>query len=269
MSQDRCDLICIDAPRAEAIRARLLGEGAALEAAERAKALSDPTRLTLAEALREGEELCVCDLSWIVGRSQNLVSHHLRTLRPRYGPLQARRKAGHVLPYECWALATGRGAGGCEECGSKRVSRPKKILPVLGQTPEEPEVGEPEAAHTEADGCTDGGCSDAEAVEPSAATPRIREANSETPEGGAPLGLLERTVVRVEGMDCASCAATVERRVSALPGVSRATVNFAAGRLDAEHDPGLPLEELEGAVRVAGYEVAKTEEDERTPFWRT
>src|ERR671920_1817329 len=81
VSQDRCDLICIDAPRAEAIRGRLLGEEAALGAAERAKALSDPTRLTLAAALREageGGELCVCDLSWIAGRSQNLVSHHLR-----------------------------------------------------------------------------------------------------------------------------------------------------------------------------------------------
>src|SRR5215213_7861547 len=118
-------------------------------------------------------------------------------------------------------------------------------------------------------GCTDGCCSDTEAVEPSAATPRIREANPETPEGGAPLGLLERTVVRVEGMDCASCAATVERRVSALPGVSRATVNFAAGRLDAEHDAGLSLDDLEGAVRAAGYGVAKTQEVERTPFWRT
>jgi hypothetical protein len=77
MTEDRCDLICIDAPRAEAIRERLLGEGAARDASERAKALSDPTRVTLAEALREGEELCVCDLSWIAGRSQNLVSHHL------------------------------------------------------------------------------------------------------------------------------------------------------------------------------------------------
>jgi Zn2+/Cd2+-exporting ATPase len=75
--------------------------------------------------------------------------------------------------------------------------------------------------------------------------------------------------VRVEGMDCASCAATVEKRVSALPGVARATVNFAAGRLDAEHDPGLSREDLEATVRAAGYGVAKTEEAERTPFWRT
>ncbi len=154
------------------------------------------------------------------------------------------------------------------------MRRPKEMLPVLGQAPREQEVAEPEAGREagreEADeGCTDDCCSGVEAVETSAATPRTREDNPEAPKGGAPLSVLGRTVVRVEGMDCASCAATVERRVSALPGVSKATVNFAAGRLDAEHDPGLPLEELEGAVRAAGYGVAKTEEAERTPFWRT
>jgi DNA-binding transcriptional ArsR family regulator len=102
--QDRCDLICIDAPRAEAIRGRLLGEGEALDAAERAKALSDPTRLTLAEALREGEELCVCDLSWIVGRSQNLVSHHLGALRSR--GLVRSRKDGKMVMYSLTEAGT-------------------------------------------------------------------------------------------------------------------------------------------------------------------
>jgi DNA-binding transcriptional ArsR family regulator len=97
MSQDRSDLICIDAPLAEAIRTRLLGAAEALAAAERAKALSDPTRLTLAEALQEGGELCVCDLSWIVGRSQNLVSHHLRALRSR--GLVRSRKDGKMVMY--------------------------------------------------------------------------------------------------------------------------------------------------------------------------
>jgi ArsR family transcriptional regulator, lead/cadmium/zinc/bismuth-responsive transcriptional repressor len=96
MTEDRCDLICIDAPRAEAIRAKLLGEEASRDAAERAKALSDPTRLMLAEALREGEELCVCDLSWIAGRSQNLVSHHLRTLRS-LGMVRSRRDGKLVM----------------------------------------------------------------------------------------------------------------------------------------------------------------------------
>jgi Cd2+/Zn2+-exporting ATPase len=138
------------------------------------------------------------------------------------------------------------------------------MLPVLGQA-----SPEPEAPRDGADGCTDDCCSSPEPVETSVATPRTREASSEVSEGSAALGALERTVVRVEGMDCASCAATVERRVSALPGVSKATVNFAAGRLDAEHDPGLALEELEEAVRAAGYGVAKSEEAKRTTFWRT
>src|SRR5215204_1731832 len=97
MRQDRCDLICIDAPRAEAIRQKLLSEEASRHAAERAKALSDPTRLTLAEALGEGGELCGCDLSWIVGRSQNLVSHHLRALRSR--GLVRSRKDGKMVMY--------------------------------------------------------------------------------------------------------------------------------------------------------------------------
>jgi DNA-binding transcriptional ArsR family regulator len=97
VSQDRCDLICIDAPRAEAIRGRLLNQEAARDAAERAKGLSDPTRLTLAEALREGEELCVCDLSWIAGHSQNLVSHHLRLLRSH--ELVRSRRDGKLVMY--------------------------------------------------------------------------------------------------------------------------------------------------------------------------
>ena len=52
---ERCDLLCVDAPKAEAIREGLLDAEASLEAAERARALSDPTRLMLAAALREGE----------------------------------------------------------------------------------------------------------------------------------------------------------------------------------------------------------------------
>jgi len=65
-------------------------------AAGRARALADPTRLTLACALVEAEELCVCDLSWIVERSQNLVSHHVRTLRS-HGLVRARREGKMVM----------------------------------------------------------------------------------------------------------------------------------------------------------------------------
>lgn len=97
MTDDRCDLLCLDAPRAESIRERLLDEETAFGAAGRARALSDPTRLTLAAALGEGGELCVCDLAWISGRSQGLVSHHLRTLRSL--DLVRSRRDGKLVMY--------------------------------------------------------------------------------------------------------------------------------------------------------------------------
>ena len=112
------------------------------------------------------------------------------------------------------------------------MSRPKKLLPIVGQA----------------------------AVE----EPPVRELAGHEPADGT-----ERTVVRVEGMDCASCAMTVEKSVSALPGMHRAVVNFAAGRLDAQHDPTLAVEEIEAAVRKAGYGVGSADATEKTPFWRT
>ena len=81
MTDDRCDLLCLDLPRAEALRAAGLDPLAARQAATRAAALGDPTRLTIAVALRDGGELCVCDLAWVAERSENLVGHHLRALR--------------------------------------------------------------------------------------------------------------------------------------------------------------------------------------------
>jgi DNA-binding transcriptional ArsR family regulator len=67
--------------------------------ARRYSALGDPTRLGLALALAaaDGEELCVCDLSWIAQRPQNLVSHHMQVLR-REGIADARR-AGKMTMY--------------------------------------------------------------------------------------------------------------------------------------------------------------------------
>jgi DNA-binding transcriptional ArsR family regulator len=65
-------------------------------AAEAAKALADPTRLTVAAALREGGELCVCDLAWVCERSDKLVSHHVRQLRAA-GLVRSRREGKMVL----------------------------------------------------------------------------------------------------------------------------------------------------------------------------
>jgi DNA-binding transcriptional ArsR family regulator len=78
---DRCDLLCLDLPKAEALRAARPSEREARALAAGFRALGDPTRLMLALALRDGGELCVCDLAWIVERAENLVSHHVRALR--------------------------------------------------------------------------------------------------------------------------------------------------------------------------------------------
>jgi DNA-binding transcriptional ArsR family regulator len=55
-----------------------------------------PTRLTLAAALRDGDELCVCDLSWVAERAENLVSHHVRALRTA-GLVRSRRDGKMVM----------------------------------------------------------------------------------------------------------------------------------------------------------------------------
>ncbi len=93
---EKCDLLCINAPRAEEIRRSLLGEEEARRGAGRARALADPTRLMLAAALGRGGELCVCDLAWISGRQQALVSHHLRLLRSE-GLVSSRREGKMVI----------------------------------------------------------------------------------------------------------------------------------------------------------------------------
>jgi DNA-binding transcriptional ArsR family regulator len=94
---DRCDLLCLDLPKAEALRASRLADDAARLLADRAKALADPTRLTLAGALAQTDELCVCDLAWVTERSENLVSHHLRALRS--AGLVTSRRDGKMVMY--------------------------------------------------------------------------------------------------------------------------------------------------------------------------
>src|SRR5215210_4215069 len=97
MDADRCELLCLDVPKAEALRQARLALDLAEQAAATAKALGDPTRLTIAAALDEGGELCVCDLAWIVERAENLVSHHARLLRS--ADLVTSRRDGKMVMY--------------------------------------------------------------------------------------------------------------------------------------------------------------------------
>jgi DNA-binding transcriptional ArsR family regulator len=93
---DRCDLLCLDLDKAERLRGERLDGELATRLAAQAKALSDPTRLTVAAALGATDELCVCDLAWVTERAESLVSHHARALRS-LGLAVSRRDGKMVL----------------------------------------------------------------------------------------------------------------------------------------------------------------------------
>lgn len=93
----RCDLLCLDLEKAEALRLERIDRTRIERCARQARALSDPTRLSLISVLVNGGELCVCDLAWILERAENLVSHHLRLLRAE--ELVASRRAGKMVMY--------------------------------------------------------------------------------------------------------------------------------------------------------------------------
>src|SRR3954451_1530148 len=98
---DSCDLLCLDLPKAEAARAQLPSAEALDAWAAGPKALGDPTRLAVAVALASCGTACVCDLAWIVGRDEKLVSHHARSLRAA-GLVVATRR-GKMVMYELTA----------------------------------------------------------------------------------------------------------------------------------------------------------------------
>ena len=77
---DVCDLVHIDPARVGRLRAVLTDEDAVSGLAETFRALGDPTRVRMLDALSHGE-LCVCDLAAVLKLSQSAVSHQLRLLR--------------------------------------------------------------------------------------------------------------------------------------------------------------------------------------------
>jgi DNA-binding transcriptional ArsR family regulator len=101
---DTCDLLCLDLPKAEALR-ESLPPVSELEAASLPfKALTEPTRIALLLALADGGSCCVCDLSWVVGRDEKLVSHHVRLLKS-LGVVHSRRD-GRMVMYELTELGS-------------------------------------------------------------------------------------------------------------------------------------------------------------------
>jgi len=70
----------------------------------------------------------------------------------------------------------------------------------------------------------------------------------------------EHIELPVTGMSCASCARTIENRLSATPGVVNASVNFATGAATIDFDPRRAApRELAGVIEELGYHVPATE----------
>ena len=80
MSSDVCDITIIHQDVVDRVAKEMVKSPSATIMADFLKALSDPTRLKVIQVLRYSE-LCVCDLTSLVGISVSGLSHQLRYLR--------------------------------------------------------------------------------------------------------------------------------------------------------------------------------------------
>ncbi|MGA2157565.1 MAG: cation transporter, partial [Bryobacteraceae bacterium] len=69
----------------------------------------------------------------------------------------------------------------------------------------------------------------------------------------------ERIDLPVGGMTCAACARSIERTLSATPGVARASVNLATETATVEYDPARArVRDFIGAIEELGYSVPES-----------
>lgn len=81
----------------------------------------------------------------------------------------------------------------------------------------------------------------------------------------------QKTIIRLEGLDCADCAAKLEKRIQALPGVDSARVNYGAAKLEVNHQ--VPVNTVLGVIEKMGYKGRVEGETGlevlSRPFWRS
>jgi len=94
-SKDACEVFASDPARVARVRAALIGSRQVDRLAETFRALGDPTRVRILDALSR-DELCVCDVATLIGTSESAVSHQLRMLR-QMGLVRFRRDAQMAL----------------------------------------------------------------------------------------------------------------------------------------------------------------------------
>lgn len=69
------------------------------------------------------------------------------------------------------------------------------------------------------------------------------------------IGKTETIILPVYGMSCASCALSLEKAITRLPGVAQATVNFATEKAIIEYDKKVTeLATIKKTIRSVGYE---------------
>jgi len=79
--EDLCNVPCFKESLVRKLQRRLPSEEALEDMRATFAALADRTRLKILSALKDGEELCVCDVAHVIGLSVSTASHHLRKLR--------------------------------------------------------------------------------------------------------------------------------------------------------------------------------------------
>ncbi len=91
-----CEAVVLHGTKLAALQPLLVDEERVQIEAERFRALGDPTRLRILSALALAE-LCVCDLSGLLGITQTATSQHLKILRT-FGMVRY-RKQGRMAFY--------------------------------------------------------------------------------------------------------------------------------------------------------------------------
>ena len=97
LTADRCEVECLHPEHVAPLLGKVVSGSEADDLAAIFELLADPTRARLLHALSLSNELCVCDLALLLGRSESALSHQLRLLRDRQ--VVSRRKEGRIVYY--------------------------------------------------------------------------------------------------------------------------------------------------------------------------
>lgn len=68
---------------------------------------------------------------------------------------------------------------------------------------------------------------------------------------------MTKTVFRISGMHCSSCAMLIDLELADLPGVADAKTNYARATTEVTFDPGkVSLDTIVATIRAVGYTAA-------------